>query len=406
MPRRNPGCHGHGFAWPCELQRTLATMPTQSRGHGVRHAAPLLEVLVAIFIMGIGLMALLVLFPLGALRMAAAIQNERAAQAGVSASALANMADIRRDPGWVGPFWPTNDFIYYPQAGSNGDAYLNPAPGLTPGPADAEHRSFPLLIDPVGYLTAAGLGSQKSVGNPFGNFLLARKCVGNTNILRPASLSYDVYRWFTFLDDISFDKDGNAKAVQILAPPNPPTMERDIRFSCAFLCQRPRTADVSTVDCTVVVYNSRPLSLTGSLDLPEYPYYRYDNPSQTPEVIFDPVGALLPGPNLIRVYYGIANPTWPQAAPPMRTGDWVLDVSWTTTSGPNGGAAVLEPHGFFYRIAGVTEGVDGQGRAYVDYETQQPLRGFATATTSLAGARLLFLDGVAEVFERGTGKAP
>jgi hypothetical protein len=49
----------------------------------------LLEVLAAIFVMGVGLLALLTLFPLGALEMAQAIKDDRTAAVANSATALA-----------------------------------------------------------------------------------------------------------------------------------------------------------------------------------------------------------------------------------------------------------------------------------------------------------------------------
>jgi type II secretory pathway pseudopilin PulG len=56
-----------------------------------RSATTLVEVLVAIFIMGIGLLAILALFPLGALQMAQALKDDRAAQAAANATALARV---------------------------------------------------------------------------------------------------------------------------------------------------------------------------------------------------------------------------------------------------------------------------------------------------------------------------
>jgi len=53
-----------------------------------RSGITLLEVLAAIFILGIGLLASLVLFPLGALEMAKAIKDDRAGQAAANAIAL------------------------------------------------------------------------------------------------------------------------------------------------------------------------------------------------------------------------------------------------------------------------------------------------------------------------------
>src|SRR5205823_12115776 len=50
-----------------------------------RPGTTLTEVLMAIFIMGIGLMALLTLFPMGAVQMAQALKDQRAAEEGASA---------------------------------------------------------------------------------------------------------------------------------------------------------------------------------------------------------------------------------------------------------------------------------------------------------------------------------
>src|SRR5437588_317920 len=56
--------------------------------HTIRRAVTLVEVLIAIFLMGIGLMAILSLFPLGASQMAQALQDQRAAEAATTAGAL------------------------------------------------------------------------------------------------------------------------------------------------------------------------------------------------------------------------------------------------------------------------------------------------------------------------------
>jgi type II secretory pathway pseudopilin PulG len=348
-----------------------------------RSGATLIEVLVSIFIMGIGLMSLLVLFPLGALTMAAAIQSERAAQAAVAASAIANLKDIRRDPN-----------IYNPAL--NIDFYRNP-PGIGPANyAGLEERSYPVFIDPVGSYTAAGLPSQSSVyGMPPASLLLARTSVSFVDNTPPAFRSAMMYRWFTSQDDIIFEKDGSAKSV---IPGPPPAIERDVRYSYAFLTQRPRTADPSVVDCSVVVYSGRPTGLSGNLDLAEFAYFQ--NIGGVPEVAFDPAI------NSIRIRYGAPFGT---TLPPIRPGDWVLDVSVVPKAGvpPVGGA--IDRHAYFYRVAGIAEGIDLSG-TFVDLELQQRLRGFAGTSNAGPGvgngARLLFLEGVAEVFERGLGNEP
>jgi hypothetical protein len=53
----------------------------------------LLEVLVAIFVMGIGLLALLTLFPLGALSMAEAIEDDRTAKIAADAASLSRAGE-------------------------------------------------------------------------------------------------------------------------------------------------------------------------------------------------------------------------------------------------------------------------------------------------------------------------
>jgi len=338
----------------CPLPTAHCPLPTGRSG------ATLLEVLVAIFVMGIGLMSLLVLFPLGALSMARAIQDERAAQAAVAASAIANIKDIRRD---AALFNPSTGLAYFydPQ---NGNAI-----------ADLEKKSWPVLLDPVGFRTAAGLGSQNCPAGLPG--LLRRTSASFVENAPPLLRSQMTYRWFTLQDDLVFDKAGNAQAVGA-------GIERDVRYSCAYLLQRPRTADPSVVDCSVIVYSGRPLGLSGNLDLAEYAYYNFN--ALVSEVKFEP------STNVVTVNYAAFGKT----APPLRAGDWILDVSIV-----NG-----EPHGYFYRVAGIND----NGTA-MEIETQQPLRGFTgifgpTVASPLNSARLLFLEGVAEVFERGLGKSP
>ncbi len=63
-----------------------------------RAGLTLVEVLVAIFIMGIGLLAIMTLFPLGLINYGQAMQDDRAAQAAANAAAIANMMGLRSDP--------------------------------------------------------------------------------------------------------------------------------------------------------------------------------------------------------------------------------------------------------------------------------------------------------------------
>ncbi len=108
-----------------------------------RPGITLIEVLVAIFIMSVGLLALLTLFPLGALRMAQALQNDRAATA---ASAGANVCDafnIRTDP-------------QYDPAAPTLSLFVTPAPPSGYPPTAQTGPGFPLYVDPYGFTNGSG----------------------------------------------------------------------------------------------------------------------------------------------------------------------------------------------------------------------------------------------------------
>lgn len=64
-----------------------------SAGRATQAGTVLLEVLVAIFIMGIGLLSLLTLFPLGALELAQAINDDRAAAVAADATVLSQAGE-------------------------------------------------------------------------------------------------------------------------------------------------------------------------------------------------------------------------------------------------------------------------------------------------------------------------
>ena len=60
-----------------------------------RAGITLIEVLVTIFVMGIGLMGLLTLFPVGAISMAQAILDDQAANAAFNAASIAESQSLR-----------------------------------------------------------------------------------------------------------------------------------------------------------------------------------------------------------------------------------------------------------------------------------------------------------------------
>lgn len=327
-----------------------------------RAGATLVEVLVAIFVMALGLMALLTLFPLGALRMAQAIQDDRATHTAHNAIARARIWDVGLDPD-IAP------------------AFNNPNPPGLPPVARLPHPdgpSFPVFVDPTGWFTSGGSPWLAGVAGSIPRRNTAR--IGNN-----AALALNL---FSLLDDIVFNQDGQVQPQTFIGNPPVPVFDRDIRYSFALMCQRPRASE-PVVQVSVVVYNRRPLTLNGNGTLNELPFVaEFDAASGNRITVRVPAGSLLP---------------------PVRVGDWLLDATPVVTL-VNNAPAFETRHGAFYRVVSVNE-IDA---LTTEYEVHQPLRGFKQRERGpgtfiqevVAGSDnyqgvVIVLEGVAEVYEKG-----
>jgi type II secretory pathway pseudopilin PulG len=339
-----------------------------------RNGATLIEVLVAIFVMGIGLIAILSLFPLGAIRMAQAIQDDRAGNIAQSANAVAAAVNLRNDPG----------LFAFPN-----DPYVNPGSGLPP--AHPDFPSYPVVIDPMGFVTASATPYQFWLGGISGNGLSRRSVSFVTS-------TASAYRWFAFLDDIQFDPTGSSPnygypltvTTTTIGGATVPVFEREYRYSWAYLCQRPRSGDPLVTNMAVVVFNRRSLALTGNLPLAEY-YYN--------NCTFMPL-ATNQNSNIVWVNWGASG----MPPPPVRPGEWIMDATLDSLKSfglPNNGYA----HGNFHRVVGSND----LGGGVLELEVETPFRNFGpwSTTTPLGFAgQIVVLEGVAEVFERGDGRVP
>ena len=326
-----------------------------------RTGATLVEVLVAIFVMGIGLIAILALFPLGVIRMAQAIQDGRTGNIAFNAEAIATMKLLGQDASG-NPESIRHDANFF-------STCQNPGGGL--GAATAQGPSYPVLIDPIGYRSAAATGFQSWLAGTPGT--IPRISLNSIQTsLTPDSMAM---RWFSFRDEIVFDINGLPQYVPptpIGMPPPPPFFYRETRYSWAYLCQLPKLADPQVVNMAVVVFNRRTMGMgSGGIPLNEYLYSSVFNTSTNVVTLTVPAGG---------------------TPPPIRLGEWVLDCT-PTTNPPSA-------HGYFYRVVSITN----NGNNTFDLEVQTPFRGFAAGGT-YAGQTMI-LEGVVEVFERNSGRQP
>jgi hypothetical protein len=170
-------------------------------------------------------------------------------------------------------------------------------------------------------------------------------------------------RWFTLTDDIRFGPDG--------VPPA--TLERDTGLSYALMLRQPRSSVPNVVEVSVVVYNRRPLTVTGGGS--EYAYPANFNPAGN-LVTLDSTGL---------------------TKPPLRAGSWILDATYKTlTVGtPPNVQTYGWAHAYFYRVVSVNEIAPNQ----FEMEVATPLRRW----NATGNGTVIVMDNVVEVIERGTG---
>lgn len=269
-----------------------------------RPAVTLMEVLIAMFIMAIGMMALMALFPVGAVSMYQALKDDRCASAASMAENVAIAQDLRHDP-VVTQNLNASSVVYVDPYGAN--------QGFTVVGTTALPRVTPNFITNT----------------------------GNANVA--------TIRWFSLPDGINFAIDG--------VPDTTNTggfVDRDRRYTYAYLLRHlPMT---NLVQMYVVVYAGRSTSVL-SLE-------RTDT------------AATVTTTNSVQLSLSEAQLNTTNTR--VRIGGWIMDAS-----------------GSFYRITNLT------GNPML-LETQQ---NFPVSAVGATGS-VVFMDDVAEVFDKGTGWLP
>lgn len=341
-----------------------------------RPGITLMEVLAAIFITAIGLLSLLVLFPVGALSMARAINDDRAAQAGDNGRAIADAVSLRNDPQ-----------IQAGMLAQNGVPLTAPS---------ADGPGYLVLVDPIGVQAYSGQGAWSSwvggmlptappVGNTVPSFI--QRGVGNwlTNPVGGPYTTADIIKWCSLTDDIGFVSDtpyqGLASNPPAWVNPAAAGVLRNIRFTYAWLLRMPRAGTPNVVDVSTLVFINRSIDQLGL------------GTTAGQETVIGGV-TFAPVQNGVPVLTQLVLPLPPagQSNPDLRAGQWILDatVAPNPTAGSPTGIA-----GFFYRVVTV---VEDPATGQMTIEVQTPLRGWTTQGTGT----IVIFDKLLEVFDSGT----
>jgi hypothetical protein len=396
-----------------------------------RTGTTLSEVLIAIFVLAIGLMGVLSLFPLGAMSMAQAIKDDRCAQVNKDANALAHLGweDIVSEiPGSPPYIWPPSNF-------PNPDPLVNamidpnyspfpPTPLVAPHPAMANNvpvlypnpsysstlPSYPVFVDMVGWNNSSIITRPHRywVGGQVGNSAtnqppsIPRRTLRRAEYLRvnnnpPIFADWNaigspplppgvtgaqvkaglMHRYFYQTDDLSWGADGtlvdsNGNTAAALGTHLAGTVQRDGRYSWAFLLRRPKVNLPLQAELTIVAYTNRSVNtpLDENDQWIEQPY---------------PNARFYPNTNEAEIVYTGARPK-------IRKNSWILDATMVNNFNRP------EPHGYFYRVIEVNDETPG----VLSLTLQQHVRaGTIVSFTPPQGYGLaVVMEHVAEVFER------
>jgi len=318
-----------------------------------RPGLTLTEVLVTLAILSFGILAILTLFPLAASQMAIAVREDRSAQA-------ANAADS-----FMRAYWKTE---FVEQNGANEmlpqgawTAFDDPDGAGSLPPAAAGEPSYPVMIDPMGYLVRPG-----SVGDS-GASKLARRTLSKLN----GNQQYS-FRACSLMDGMGYDENGRPSA-----PGGPGTAERELRYNWAWVLQRPVNGgannNVATMD--VLVYDNRP--------------YLYASTGM--EGVFDTAAPLVvPGSTSLNLSKTAG------ILPNVKPGMWIMDVTDPTVNLPTTNKI---RHAYCYQVMTAKPDLTGN---VVYLELQTPLKKAIDpgwTPTSYKG-RFVVLRGVTGVYPR------
>jgi hypothetical protein len=352
-----------------------------------RPGITLVEVLIAIFVMGIGLLAVLVLFPLGALNMARALKDDRCGSIAPNVEGLVGGFNLRVDGNVVDLNNTPATYNYY----------LNPVgspvpiavPRVAPNqfyPPDDNGPSYPVWIDP--YFAITGLST---LGNPPPGYPLTGPSGSPMIPVARLSPTYATTinaatRWFSFLDDLYFDSNGLSTNF-VLGP----DLVRQGYYTYACMLRREKATQHYPVALTVIVYQGRPVQVP----VAESAYFVQSGATNPP-----PSNLPDKADTSVILTWGAG-----QTAPDLRRGNWLFDATYysaTTALGTQYGYV----NGKFYRVMEATISGANQMKVeiYPPIQDADPTKAPVNAALANVQPCMVVLDRAVEVFERGTGR--
>lgn len=327
------------------------------RRNNTRQAVTLMEVLVAIFILSIGMVSVMAFFPIGALNMVRSVRDQRTAQLAVNSNTMLHT--------WWKDCWLGSDGLIMPEeVASRSESTIealdtDPLTGLNILRTDTG-PSHPVMIDPLGI---------SAYGNDLGGFITRRHL---TNAYPTFASRRNQLRICTLADDMSFDKSGEPSNVS-------GQFDRGYRYSCAWIIQREHNSNPYDVRVHTLTFDNRPI------DLPEG------------DQVYPQANLTVNDPNSL----SIVSPA--SALPRTKKGGWIMiayHVIYPLGAGPAG--TMAKPSRWvvsFHRTIGQDDLNAGPNNIRT-LALEQPIQ--TPPPTNFDNVQVIVFEKLVEVFDRGT----